>query len=557
MIDLANIDPASLSPHQQEIIDKTIAEAQNQGIDPNLAIAVANQESDFHHLKDGKLNCSEKGACGAFQLMPETAKKLGINPRNIDQNIKGGIALLKENLNRYDNNDLLATLAYNTSEATRNKFMETGDPSVLPEEAINYVKKIHSQHPLKGVIELGAENNPFLGDHPSLVVQDIRQEQQDLQPATEENKLSEDQASAVQPYINKATTNAESLYSNYPAETVGAGLGAASRILSGPPVPSTPPVFQKQLEALSRVQNKQKSAIDSIDKASEIYHETKPAAENAIARAQELHDFIHETDPTFKDYLKNYDHYPTPEDISVIDQGRGSAPDKLGTTGIQGTQFNENTSNRAAITRVNKGIATDYEKKQAQENPKYIKNKYGFSVSREEALKFHSPDRLQKKAALDEANAIAQKAQQEHALAEQNLKAKQRAAADIEAENQRILEGASPTRLEKAKNWASQRLAQMESGVSPKGVRSGAFISGVAGGLSGHEFEQMKQRYGQGDLPGAAISGLGGISALAATAPKYRPLGILGGLGTLALEAYRNKLQNQPQANIQTKGLTR
>lgn len=548
MINLENTDPASLSPHQQEVIGKTIAEAQNQGIDPNYAIAIANQESAFNHLKDGKINCSDAGACGAFQLMPDVAKRLGVNPRNIDQNIKGGISLLKENLNRYDNNDLLATVAYNTSEATRNKFMETGDPKVLPKETLDYVRNIHSQHPLQGVLALGTENNPFLSDQPNPVVQEIKQErEQQVVPEQQDNYARLTPKGNIQVGINTSGTQkkAEEIMGGNTPEAIGAGIGVGRRLVFGPTTEPTTTSFPEQERATARVRASQDSITRALDAARQNVEETRPVAEAAMARAQELHNFIHETDPAFRDYLNNFNHYPTPEQISIMDQGRGSAADKLGTTGAQGMQFNENTSNRAAMTAVNKGTATPFQKAQAEMAPRMVKNNAGILVDRLEALRFHTPDRLQKKAALDEAVNTAQQAQAEHEAAAAELARRQAAANTIQAQNEAILQGASPSRMERARSWAEQRLGQMGYGM-PKGRALGSFTSGMAGALAGHEADLARQRFNAGDYYGTGLAGLGALSGLAFTSPdpRLKALGTIGGAGTAGLEYLRNKYQN-------------
>jgi len=59
---------------------------------------------------------SPKGALGLMQLMPDTARDLGVDPRNPYQNVEGGTQYLRTLLARYEddpNQVLLALAAYN------------------------------------------------------------------------------------------------------------------------------------------------------------------------------------------------------------------------------------------------------------------------------------------------------------------------------------------------------------------------------------------------------------------------------------------------------------
>lgn len=83
-------------------------EARRQGVDPTLATKLAWQESRFK--ADAR---SPAGAIGTMQLMPGTAKDLGVDPTDVVQNIRGGITYLKQQLARFGGRPDLALAAYN------------------------------------------------------------------------------------------------------------------------------------------------------------------------------------------------------------------------------------------------------------------------------------------------------------------------------------------------------------------------------------------------------------------------------------------------------------
>ena len=102
---------------------------------PDLVEAVVKAESDFD------VNCtSSKGARGLMQLMPATAKELGVKDSyDPVENIMAGTRYLKSLLDRYDGNVPLALAAYNWGMGNLERH-----PDRLPRETQNYIARINS-----------------------------------------------------------------------------------------------------------------------------------------------------------------------------------------------------------------------------------------------------------------------------------------------------------------------------------------------------------------------------------------------------------------------------
>lgn len=123
--------PENFNPNDiQKLI---IAKAKQYGVDPALALAVAKNESGFN--QNAK---SPVGALGVMQLMPSTAKGLGVDPYNLEQNIDGGIRLLKQNMKTYGNSVNKTLAAYNAGPGAVAKY--GGVPPY--KETQNYINRI-------------------------------------------------------------------------------------------------------------------------------------------------------------------------------------------------------------------------------------------------------------------------------------------------------------------------------------------------------------------------------------------------------------------------------
>ncbi len=110
-------DPNAAANANPEIAGLVKRVAKQEGVDENLFMALVYQESRFNPCAR-----SQVGAMGLSQLMPGTAKDLGVNPHDIEDNLRGGARYLRKQLQTYNGDVNKALAAYNAGPGNVNKY---------------------------------------------------------------------------------------------------------------------------------------------------------------------------------------------------------------------------------------------------------------------------------------------------------------------------------------------------------------------------------------------------------------------------------------------------
>jgi len=133
-------------PVVRERYDALVAEhASRLSLRPELVRAVIQVESGFDPFAR-----SPKGAMGLMQLMPATARELGVrNAYDPEENIRAGTRYLRQLLDRYDGDERLALAAYNAGAGAVDRY---GRQVPRYKETQDYVRKVGAAAGTRGAL---------------------------------------------------------------------------------------------------------------------------------------------------------------------------------------------------------------------------------------------------------------------------------------------------------------------------------------------------------------------------------------------------------------------
>ncbi len=112
-----------------------INQAKAMNVEPAIVLSIAKTESGFNQAARGA-----GGHIGVFQLSNATAKTMGINPYNLDENIKGGILYYKNMYDMFGSMEL-AVAAYNAGPVAIKRCNNT-----IPKHSQQFVTRIMSDY---------------------------------------------------------------------------------------------------------------------------------------------------------------------------------------------------------------------------------------------------------------------------------------------------------------------------------------------------------------------------------------------------------------------------
>ena len=118
-----------------DVKQNIIKQAKSRGVEPAIVLSIAKTESGFNQSAK---SCG--GHIGVFQLSHSAAKHMGLDPYNLDDNIKGGITYYKNMYERFGSMEL-AVAAYNVGPEAIRRHNNT-----IPKHSQPFVNRIMNDY---------------------------------------------------------------------------------------------------------------------------------------------------------------------------------------------------------------------------------------------------------------------------------------------------------------------------------------------------------------------------------------------------------------------------
>lgn len=119
----------------EDVKKNIIEQAKAMGVEPAIVLSIAKTESGFRQEAKGA-----GGHVGVFQLSPATAKTMGFNPYDLDENIKAGITYYKNMYDMFGSMEL-AVAAYNSGPVAVKRCNNT-----IPHHSRHFVNRIMADY---------------------------------------------------------------------------------------------------------------------------------------------------------------------------------------------------------------------------------------------------------------------------------------------------------------------------------------------------------------------------------------------------------------------------
>jgi hypothetical protein len=236
---------------------------------------------------------SPAGAYGLSQLMPQTAKGLGVDINDPYSNLEGGAKYYKQLLDKFEGNPVIAAGAYNSGPNKR--AYKVRDTRMLPPETQNYMKKFYNEYvkPLGNSIikPANADETPYSPTVPKKTYTTAELDAMEQQPNTPKKTFTTAELDAMEqgnqptetpkPYSFSDLNTYIDAAKNLPASALKLGSGTIDAITE--PVDTIKAIDDMIMGTMYR-------AIPSA--ADEVSKENPESVSNAIQASKNMQNVI-------------------------------------------------------------------------------------------------------------------------------------------------------------------------------------------------------------------------------------------------------------------------